>query len=781
MTLSELTLRNVNLIILYERIDAIMPLKKVILVFKTHFDIGFTQLSREILEYYSGEMLDKVKATCDVTKDMGALKYVWTMPSWPVKDMLARGEGERKQALLDLIGRRQLVWHSLPYTSHYDACGMNEAVYGLGYAKELSESFGMPVPKAAKMTDVPGHGRFLVELLADAGVGFLHLGCNEFAMPPKVPPIFWWEAPSGKRVLTMYNSGYGTTLTPPADWPFDTWIALMNTNDNSGPQTADLVSGMVEKVRACAPEAEIVCGTLDDFLNDITKNDLSSLPVVRSDLADTWIHGAGTYPRETALLRRLRGRLIRLSKLAADAEPELRNVVRGEIDTAYDAMALFAEHTWGLDTKRWLGTPDYENFDVFRREPKCARMEESWKEQSDRVYRAAEACARAEKLLGLETPSEASTETEEELCGEYTLENTLYRVSFNADNGQIHEVFDKRRGVTMLRGTEETGLFSYRYDRYGSDDLTEYLRAYARRFSDWGVLDNGRPEYPECAHETCAPKFAGCVRKGDTVTFRYTTDRAFGDAAEIVLSVTVPEGERPVRVRMELHGKKAAPYIESGSLCMPFGSMPERYYINKLGNVIDPKTDIADNANHGFYALEHFAAAENGGALTCVVSYDVPLMSIGENGVHVFRKRYEEHAPEFRFNLFNNMWGTNFPQWLDGDMAFEFDIFAEDADGIDAAYLHACRLAEARGDILAEEAFRPGEGVYITDVRADGEDFHIRVHSTSSKPVESGVSREGWNFIEEDLLGRSTGAEYFDSAVTVFRPYELRSFRAVKR
>ena len=36
-----------------------MQMKKVILVFKTHFDIGFTQLSRDILEYYKGEMLDR--------------------------------------------------------------------------------------------------------------------------------------------------------------------------------------------------------------------------------------------------------------------------------------------------------------------------------------------------------------------------------------------------------------------------------------------------------------------------------------------------------------------------------------------------------------------------------------------------------------------------------------------------------------------------------------------------------------------------------------------------
>ena len=46
-----------------------MQIKKVILVFKTHFDIGFTKLSREILEDYAGEMLDRVVETCQATRE----------------------------------------------------------------------------------------------------------------------------------------------------------------------------------------------------------------------------------------------------------------------------------------------------------------------------------------------------------------------------------------------------------------------------------------------------------------------------------------------------------------------------------------------------------------------------------------------------------------------------------------------------------------------------------------------------------------------------------------
>ena len=80
-----------------------MQIRKVIIVFKTHFDIGFTQLSRDILDYYAGDMLDRVAETCDATKDMGDLRYVWTMPSWPLKEMRARCDGRRAALVDDLI------------------------------------------------------------------------------------------------------------------------------------------------------------------------------------------------------------------------------------------------------------------------------------------------------------------------------------------------------------------------------------------------------------------------------------------------------------------------------------------------------------------------------------------------------------------------------------------------------------------------------------------------------------------------------------------------------
>ena len=117
-----------------------MAVRRIYLTFKTHFDIGFTMLAEEIVRYYAGDMLDQVFATCDATREMGRLRYVWTMPAWPLQQIRRMIFGPRREKLDSLIRSGQISWHALPFTSHYDACGVEDAIRGLRYAKELSEA-----------------------------------------------------------------------------------------------------------------------------------------------------------------------------------------------------------------------------------------------------------------------------------------------------------------------------------------------------------------------------------------------------------------------------------------------------------------------------------------------------------------------------------------------------------------------------------------------------------------------------------------------------------------
>ena len=107
--------------------------------------------------------------------------------------------------------------HALPFTTHTELLEPEDLVRGLGFSSRLSREAGLPLPRDAKMTDVPCHSWIMPTLLRHAGVDFLHLGCNAASSSPRVPRLFWWEGPDGSRLLTMYTAeSYGTGLVPPA-------------------------------------------------------------------------------------------------------------------------------------------------------------------------------------------------------------------------------------------------------------------------------------------------------------------------------------------------------------------------------------------------------------------------------------------------------------------------------------------------------------------------------------------------------------------------------------
>ena len=794
---------------------------KIILAFKTHFDIGFTDLSEKVIGQYAGEMLSQVVETCDATAGMGALKYVWTMPAWPLQ-VMQQAKPAARAALDRLVKSGQLTWHALPFTSHFDFGSVAEAVEGLRCARELSEDYGLPLPISAKMTDVPGHGQLLPTILAGAGVRFLHLGCNEYATPPAVPPLFFWEGPDGSRTLTMYGKGgYGSSPTPPAGWPYPVWMSLMHTHDNCGPQTADMLLGIVEQVQRDCPGAQIVCGTMDDFYKELAKCDLSALPVVRRDLADSWIHGAGSYPREVGLVRETRRTLAAAEAAAALTGTDLSALRRA----AMDDLILFDEHTWGLDVKTWLPADRvYEKKAFLQAKETSAyrRMERSWNEQRARAEGAAAHVREAAELLpggsavvnpngapftgwaraedGLTlggTPrvyvenvpalGAASAPAQPQaaplaLAADGTLENHRYRLTVDRARGRITELFDKRLGRALLREREDAGVFAYRYDVYGMDDMTEYLRAYAYRFSDWGVRDNGRDNYPECEHQLLQPVFESLSIEGCTVSLHYRGAgfAAYGDGERVTVSVSLPPVGDELFVHVSMENKAETPFVESGSLLLPLAADAPRYRFNKNGNLIDPATDIEDGANHAFYSLEAFACAEDEAGGLCAVTHDAPLCAIGEPGVYAFRKRYEAHEPVLYFNLFNNMWGTNFPQWMGGDLSWSFTLFGYEGACGGAVYARALAL-ENGARVLpvqpGESPLRLPSGVQpVSVVPCENGGLTLCLRDTALAAGKRTLEAPGRTITPVDLRGTPLGKPVRDALAFELPAFGLRSF-----
>lgn len=759
--------------------------KKIILVFKTHFDIGFTDLAENVIRRYGDEMLREVIRTCDATADLGKLRYVWTMPAWPLWHICNHCDPALKPDLERLIRNGQIVWHCLPFTSHTDFASPEEYARTLDYCRALSERYGKPIPVTAKMTDVPGHGMMLPDLLDQAGVRFLHLGCNEFATPPQVPRLFFWEGFGGGRVLTMYSKGgYGTGLVPPEDWQYPVWMAMMHTHDNCGPQSAEIIRDMARKAREACPGAEIVCGSMDDFYRELAKCDLSGVPVIRKDLADTWIHGVGSYPAEVSLMRSCRARARGLheryfARLAEKREriPELEMLW----DRYYGHAALFTEHTWGADVKTWLG-PDrvYEKEEFLRAKQSQPYqfMERSWQEQRERVRAAAACLDEIEALLGpAPTPAAGGAESPLEVRehqDRLTVRNGRYCLEAELSTGRILSLKDRRLGVTLLEAGEE-GVFSYRYDRYGLPDITEFLRGYGYHFTTWGIQDYGRENYPDCGHVTCRPEFTGWEVRGRELLLDYRTDRSsrdYGDSRRIRLGIRFPEASDELYVTLELEDKQETPFVESGSLIFPFTG-ERSYRIGKPGARIDPQEQIQPCANHALFNLEHEVTVLGEAGCVSICSLDAPLFGIGSPGVYEYHKEFGAgRKPVLYFNLFNNMWGTNFPQWIGGSFRYRF-------------ILRGCTPQEARESVAwADEmtAGAPGklpegvklpEGMRLVMTRAGEDGLYLTLRDVRGTADTREICVPGARMREADLFCRPAGAERADSLPIRVRPYGI--------
>lgn len=689
--------------------DRPRTLRKVVVVFKTHFDLGFTDLPDRVMASYTGPMFNAVQAVMQATAGAPeGLRYTWTLPAWPMQQFLhgAATPEATREAARRLVEERRLFWHAWPFTTHTAFCGLEDLVRGLQISRELSEEFGQ-WPTAAKQTDVPGHTWIFPSLLVRAGVRFLHLGCNAGSHPPHVPRLFWWEGPDGARLLTYYSvGGYGTSLLPPAGWTLDTWLAVQQTVDNIGPHSPEQLAAMREELERGAPGAELVFGQLGDFADSLFEHpeQLADLPVVPCDLADTWIHGVGTMPHEVRRVRALRDRLLQAENDAAlagwptgataTADFPLARAVAPHIDAAYEQLLLFGEHTWGLDVKSTIKRAFGAEFEVARQSEPYRRLEDSWRAKAAYVDRAEEALARAESLLKdvRKLPPGPFGQTPEAapVGDRNVLENSFLRVEVDPADGGIISLIDKSTGREWVDPHRTEPFGGYRYDLYSARDAAEYMRAYGLYFQDWFVQDFGKAGIPEDTEHVTAYARDFSVEKttwpgGSSLTLsggRLTPGGAdpWMRVPDQRVSITLRLTGYWLDLEYHIEGKSATPIPESAVVPFPMNLPKATYRLGQTGSVIDPARDIAEGANRGLWCVDNWLHASDDRHGLGIIPVDMPLVSISNVGIFEFDPARVPGGSTVYSHLYNTQWGTNFPQWLEGDFSFRVRLVPGSGD-----------------------------------------------------------------------------------------------------
>lgn len=186
--------------------------RTVHMVFKTHLDVGFTDYARNVIEGYFQHFIPNAIYLARTMRESDAdARFVWTTGSWLIYEYLEQASPDERRLMEAAIIAGDIAWHGLPFTTHTELMDVSLFRYGLSLAQTLDKRFGKQTI-AAKMTDVPGHTRGLVPLLAEAGITFLHIGVNPASSVPDVPPVFvWHDEGSNSDVVVMYHQDYGST------------------------------------------------------------------------------------------------------------------------------------------------------------------------------------------------------------------------------------------------------------------------------------------------------------------------------------------------------------------------------------------------------------------------------------------------------------------------------------------------------------------------------------------------------------------------------------------
>ncbi|GGI46665.1 hypothetical protein GCM10008018_18230 [Paenibacillus marchantiophytorum] len=857
------------------------PLDTIYVVFKTHVDLGFTDLPSNIVKQYTQDMAKDVLTICEGTKHFEpGHRFVWTVPSWVLDETLIHAEEGIRERIEQLVVDGQLSWHGLPFTTHTEFCGLEEWIRGLYMSARLGKKFGKKVI-SAKMTDVPGHTWMLPSLLKGAGIEFLHIGVNACSQPVEVPRLFNWEGPDGKQVLTFYSKGeYGTSLLPPDDWEYPVWMALLQTHDNIGPQDSKVVTELLETVKASYPNTRVVIGTMDDFAADFLSRGYTDIPVVRKDLADTWIHGIGSYPQEVSEVRSLRSETTTLEVMAALEQweqGEATGAFGADIDKAYRESLLFGEHTWGHDVKLLL-IPGRNSMRAFTKEDMARdreafpetydKIELSWDEKRAYVKMARAAAeritpfrsgaqqgespvigifnpsswARTNELVRLDNvsggrlvdqntgdslPVQASGEVRIPLlepCGYRTyiyepqdvsgageaavaiartedgkavLENAQLRIEVDAATGEICRLFDKVRGKEWAAPGVPFG--AYEYDVYGKDEVLQFVKDYAYDLMDWYVNDFGKPGYPRIGHQQFGLKLDSLETANDaaagTIRLTFSTPAAsrteFGNAQSVAILLKLEPDQPFFDYKLELNDKAATAFAEAGFVGFHLQAGEPGYRFQKLGAVVDPTQDIVRGANHRLHCGDGWVDVTDGGAGLAVLAKDTPLFSIGEKGVFTYSKSYQPERPSLYFNLFNNQWGTNFPQWMAGSYTYNFRIVLHQGDWQQGEiwkqleqWSHPVKTVRGfQGSAARSSLLTAGtEGIVLLafKVAEDGNGYVLRLQNAWNEPHHAELafacelaSAHACNLLEEPEAQLDVRAEAASRLAVKFAPKEI--------
>jgi alpha-mannosidase len=362
----------------------LLPPKKweIYFVQHAHTDIGYTRPQSEILAEHM-RYIDYALDYCDQTDGLpDDAKFRWTCESsWVTREYLRSRPASQIERFKKRIAEGRIEVMGM-YCNMAEIADENVMYDFLQPLKEINK-LGIPV-KTAMQNDVNGIAWCMPDYFKNTGVKYLVMGINQTRsiLPFDKPTCFWWESPSGARLLAFradhYMTGNNFALESKAikpenllwhiadldsrGYPFDR-IGIQFSGyvtDNSPPSTA--ACELVKQWNAKYEYPKLRLATGSEFSEYVEKNYGDKLPVYRTAWLDWWTDGYGSTSRETSEVRKTQnikqvddGLFAMVSMMGGELSPALETNMNHISENAI----FFDEHTCGADES--INNPYSEN------------------------------------------------------------------------------------------------------------------------------------------------------------------------------------------------------------------------------------------------------------------------------------------------------------------------------------------------------------------------------------------------------------------------------------
>jgi hypothetical protein len=699
--------------------------KTVYVIYKCHLDVGFTDTEHGVIRTYFDDYLPRAMDTAETLRRSGGEeRYVWTIAAWMLYHYLDQASADQRRRMEQAIAEGDIAWHAMPFTWNSEMLDRSLIASALKLSAALDQRFGKKTI-AGKLTDVPCHTRGLVGPLAEAGVLFLDIGDNGGCKAPDVPffltsrspsaqqrrevlhqdkaklvsvlaqygvqeaaeedsqaYLFNWRDPEGAEIMLLYHPlDYGSTVAIPGT---DIAVSIQVRGDNSGPHSFNEIKAYYAWLHAIFPGAKIVSTNLNTIAKALEPL-RSELRVVTKEMGDTWIYGVGSDPGKVARYRELcRLRREWLSN---------GNIQSGDaIDLALTSkLILGPEHNWGLSIGQYLCHPEvYSPKELAAARatlPEFKKTDAGWVEKRADMDRAVEVLPqglREEALKRLQTLAPAPPETRglAPLTPGSDVHTAHFVVALDPATGAISRLQDRKTGREWA--SAQHMLAAFRYQTFTRADFDRFNHAYNTRPMGYDFSKPGIEKYPAQSRtwqSILREALVGEDAQGYRIVAELRLPKADAGLADLVswperltMEIRLPKSEPAVHLTFQCFNKRANRLSEAMWLSFsPDAPDGEGWLLEKVDRPVSPHDVMADGGLH-LHAVTRNVSYRDARGSFVLETLDAPLVAPGQRALLVFDNQQPDMHEGVHVNLYNNLWGTAFPQWYGDDMRFRFTI-----------------------------------------------------------------------------------------------------------